>query len=156
MDRAWHPGWAGWYTWGGRRGRLSYLGATLLVGLAVGIVAAVLAGFAGIGAEGRSTALTLAALAGLAVAGLAAFVAWVCILAQRLRDIGMPVVPTMVAYVLASLVASVGIATQDAGESASPWNPDWPLWLNLLQLALTVFSLALVIVPGNAWLDADD
>ena len=155
MDRGWHPGWAGWYTWGGRRGRLSYLGATLLVGLAVGIVAAVLAGFAGIGAEGRSTALTLSALAGLAVVGLAAFVAWVCILAQRMRDIGMPVVASLVAYGLASAAASAGVAIYGEADAAPLWSADYPLWLNLLQVGLAVVAFALVIVPGNAWLDED-
>ena len=134
MGRTWHPGWAGWFTWGGYRGRLSYLGASILVGLAVGAVATALAIFAAL------------------LAGLAAFV---CILAQRMRDIGMPVVPCLAAYAIASLLASAAVAMQQAGETAAIWNPDFPLWLNLLQLALTVFALALVIVPGNAWLDEE-
>lgn len=155
MDRTWHPGWAGWFTWGGRRGRLSYLGASILVGLAVGAVVTALAVFAGLGAERGFGPLAIAAIAGIAVAVLAGLVAFVCILAQRMRDIGMPVVPCLVAYATASLVASAGVAMQGAGETATPWNPDFPLWLNLLQLALTVFALALALVPGNAWLDAE-
>ncbi len=154
--RVWHPGWSGWFTWRGYRGRLSYIGATLLNGLAVGLVVAALAALAGFGAGGDWTALALIAVAVIAVVILAGLIVFACILAQRLRDIGMPVVPTILAYVLASLLASAAIALQETGESAALWNPDWPLWLNLLQLALTVFSLALLIVPGNAWLDAED
>jgi uncharacterized membrane protein YhaH (DUF805 family) len=153
MTRTWHPGWSGWFTWGGNRGRLSYLGASILVGLAVGAVVTACAAFAGIGAEQAWTPLALVGVAGIAVALLAGLVAFVCVLAQRMRDIGMPVVPCLVAYALASLVASAGVATSDAFETAAVWNPDFPLWLNLLQLALTLFAVALVIVPGNAWLD---
>ena len=155
MGRSWHPGWAGWFTWSGYRGRLSYLGASILVGLAVGAVATALAIFAGLGAEGGATPLAIAAVAGIGLALLVGLVAFVCILAQRMRDIGMPVVPCLAAYAIASLLASAAVAMQQAGETAAIWNPDFPLWLNLLQLALTVFALALVIVPGNAWLDEE-
>lgn len=153
MDRAWHPGWSGWFTWGGYRGRLSYLGATLLVGLALGAVLVALAGFAGMGAGQGWSAVAVAAVAAMAVVGIAAVVAWVCILAQRMRDIGMPVVPCLVAYVLASLLASGGVASFGDPESAALWSADYPLWLNLLQVALAVFAIALLVVPGNAWLD---
>ena len=155
LSRSYHPGWAGWFAWGGYRGRLSYLGATLLVGLAVGAVVVALGSFAGVGAERSWSVLTLVAIAGIAVAVLAGFVAWVCVLAQRMRDIGMPVVPSLIGYGLASALASAGIATYGDPESAALWSADFPLWLNLLQVALAVFALALVIVPGNAWLDEE-
>lgn len=155
MERSWHPGWSGWFTWGGHRGRLSYLGASLLVGLAVGVVVSALAAFAGIGAGQGSTPLAIAGIVGIGLAVLAGIVAFVCILAQRMRDIGMPVVPCLVAYAAGSLLASAGLAMQDAPATAALWNPDHPLWLNLLQLALTLLALALLIVPGNAWLDEE-
>lgn len=148
-----HAGWSGWFTWHGTRGRLSYLGASLLVGLSAGAVVAACAAFAGIGADQGWTPLAIAGAVGIVIAAGAAVVAFVCILAQRMRDIGMPVVPCLIGYVLASLVTSAAVAMQDAGESASPWNPDYPIWLNLLQLALTLFAIALFLVPGNAWLD---
>ena len=53
-----------------------------------------------------------------------------------MRDIGMPVVPCLVAYVLASAIASGGVATWGDPESAALWSADYPLWLNLLQVAL--------------------
>ncbi len=155
LSRPYHPGWAGWFTWGGYRGRLSYLGATLLVGLAVGAVVVALGSFAGIGAERSWSALTLVAIAGIAVAVLAGFVAWVCVLAQRMRDIGMPVVPSLVGYGLASPSPRPASPPTATPESAALWSADFPLWLNLLQVALAVFALALVIVPGNAWLDEE-
>ncbi len=154
MGRSWHPGWSGWFTWGGYRGRLSYLGAGLLVTLAVGAVVVACATFAGIGAGQGRTPVALAGGAGIALAVVAGVVAYVCLLAQRMRDIGMPVVPCLVAYGAASLLASAGLAMQ-AETATAPWSADYPLWLNLLQVGLTVFALALVIVPGNAWLDED-
>ena len=155
MGRSWHPGWSGWFTWAGYRGRLSYLGATLLVGLAVGAVIVALGGFVGLGASQGWSVAAFAAVAGIAVAGLAGVAAWVCILAQRMRDIGMPVVPCLAAYVLGSAVASGGVAAYGDAEAAALWSADYPLWLNLLQLALAVFALSLLIVPGNAWLDEE-
>jgi len=153
--RRFHPGWSGWFAWGGYRGRLSYLGASLLAALAVGAVVVALGTFAGIGAGNAWPGVAIAAVAGIAVAGLAGIVAWICILAQRMRDIGMPVVPCLVAYVLASAIASGGAATWGDPESAALWSADYPLWLNLLQVALAAFALALVFVPGNAWLDEE-
>jgi hypothetical protein len=155
VARAYHPGWRGWFTWGGYRGRLSYLGGSILVGLALGAVVTVLAGAAGLGADPAPLAATIPAVAGIAAAAIAGVVAWVCILAQRMRDIGMPVVPCLIGYGLASAVASVGVATWGEPGSAALWSADFPLWLNLLQIALTAFALALVILPGNAWLDED-
>lgn len=151
----WHPGWSGWFTWGGRRGRLSYIGATLLAGLALGVVVVVLAGLTGVSARGDWRGLALVGVAGIAVAGLAGVVAFVCILAQRLRDIGMPVGPCLLAYLLASGIVSAGAARWGGAESAALWNPGFPLWLNLLQLAIALFQIALLVVPGNAWLDAE-
>jgi uncharacterized membrane protein YhaH (DUF805 family) len=148
--RRFHPGWSGWFAWGGYRGRLSYLGASLLAALAVGAVGAVVVAhgtIAGIGAGNVWPGVAIAAVAGI--------VAWICILAQRMRDIGMPVIPSLVGYGLASALASAGVAVRGDPESAAPWSADYPLWLNLLQLGLAVFALALVIVPGNAWLDED-
>ena len=150
-----HPGWSGWFTWGGRRGRLSYLGASILFGLAFGALATACAFFAGIGAEQSWTALSIAGVGGIVLAALAGALAFFCTMAQRMRDIGMPVVPCLAAYVVGSLAASAGVALQGASETAAPWNPDYPLWLNLLQLALVIFALAVLLVPGNAWLDED-
>ena len=155
MGRSWHPGWSGWFTWSGYRGRLSYLGATLLVGLALGAVIVVLGGSAGLGAGQGWPALAIAAVVCIAVAVFAAVLAWIFVLAQRMRDIGMPVVPCLVAYLAASAIASAGVAAWGESGSAALWSADYPLWLNLLQLALAVFALALVIVPGNAWLDEE-
>jgi uncharacterized membrane protein YhaH (DUF805 family) len=158
VDRSWHPGWSGWFTWGGYRGRLSYLGASMLVGLCIGLVAgafAAVAALVGIGAGQGWTPLAAVGAAGVALAVLAAIVAFLCIMAQRMRDIGMPVVPCLVAYGLGTAVASAGVAVQGTAESAALWNTGYPLWLNLLQLGLTVFAIALLIVPGNAWLDAE-
>ena len=155
MERIWHPGWSGWFTWGGYRGRLSYLGAPILVGLLVGVAVAALGALAGLGAGAGSKALAIAAMAGMALVVGAGLVAFVCILAQRMRDIGMPVVPCLLAYGAASLVVAAGVAVQDTATTAALWNADYPVWLNLLQLGLTVFGLALLIVPGNAWLDED-
>jgi uncharacterized membrane protein YhaH (DUF805 family) len=151
----WHPGWSGWFTWGGRRGRLSYIGAALLAGLALGAVVIALAALTGLGAQSEWRGLALVGVVGIGVAALAGVVAFVCILAQRLRDIGMPVIPCLVGYALASAVVSAGVATWGDPESAALWSVDNPLWLNLLQVAIAIFQVALLVVPGNAWLDEE-
>ena len=117
--RPYHPGWRGWFTWGGYRGRLSYLGATVLAGLAAVAAVTALAAVAGIGAGNAWTVLAIAGIAGIALVVLAGIVAWICILAQRMRDIGMPVVPSLIGYGLASAVASAGVAVSASQASGS-------------------------------------
>ena len=102
----------GWLKRDGRRGRLSYLFATLASG-AIGAAVMVGPWLLGVWRWGEIKAFPYGYLFPIALisfaAGLMLIYAGFCIMAQRLRDIGLPVLPVLLGFVaycaLVSLIA---------------------------------------------------
>ncbi|QCI66845.1 DUF805 domain-containing protein [Phreatobacter stygius] len=141
---------------GGRMGRLAYLGYSLLIGFGLGFVLALIGMVAAAATGGQVRTLWQVPLPMLAlgvVAGIIALWAWLALLTQRLRDLGLPPLPILglgLAFFFFDQYALVGLL-QDMG-----WPPVGSSSLvgGLVNLLVT---LGLLLIPGGAFeSDGDD